>query len=113
MSVKSSLLMRARSSVYSGKSNEAVRALAEIFKLLGDPTRVKIAYALSREELCVCDLANLLGVSPSVASHSLSSVRQMKLVGFRREGKTAYYTLDDEHIAHLLEFGFDHVEELL
>lgn len=95
------------------KSDEAVTTLAETFKLLGDPTRVRIAFALSREELCVCDLANLLGVSQSVVSHSLRALRQMKLVRFRKEGKIAYYALDDEHIAHLLDEGFRHVEELL
>lgn len=93
------------------KSNEAVFKLAETFKLLGDPTRVKIAFALSREELCVCDLANLLGASQSAVSHSLRSLRQMKLVRFRKEGKTTYYALDDDHIANLLNVAFSHVEE--
>lgn len=95
------------------KTPEAVAALAETFKILGDQTRVKIAFALAREELCVCDLANLLGVSQSAVSHSLRALRQMQLVRFRREGKIAYYTLDDEHIAHLLDEGFRHVEEFL
>ena len=95
------------------KSGEAVASLAETFKILGDPTRVRIAYALSKEELCVCDLANLLNVSQSAVSHSLRALRQMKLVRFRKEGKIAYYTLDDEHIANLLDEGFRHVEELL
>ena len=95
------------------KQDRAVTALAETFKLLGDPTRVKIAFALSREELCVCDLSNLLGVSQSAVSHSLRALRQMRLVHFRKEGKIAYYALDDEHIAHLLDEGFRHVEELL
>jgi DNA-binding transcriptional ArsR family regulator len=95
------------------KRDQAVIKLAETFKLLGDPTRIKIAFALSREELCVCDLANLLGVSQSAVSHSLRALRQMRLVRFRKEGKIAYYALDDEHIAHLLDEGFRHVEELL
>ena len=90
---------------------EAVAALAETFKVLGDQTRVQIAFALAREELCVCDLANLLGVSQSAVSHSLRALRQMKLVRFRREGKIAYYTLDDDHIASLIGEGFRHVEE--
>jgi len=93
------------------KSDATFGALAETFKLLGDLTRIKIAYALSREELCVCDLANLLGVSQSAVSHSLRSLRQMKLVRFRRAGKTAYYSLDDDHISHLLDDGLRHVEE--
>ena len=93
------------------KPPEAVAALSELFKVLGDPTRIRIAHALSREELCVCDIANLLGVSQSAVSHSLRSLRQMKLVRFRKEGKIAYYALDDEHVARLLEDGFRHVEE--
>ncbi len=93
------------------KSDEAVAALAEIFKVLGDPTRVRLAFALSHEELCVCDLANLLGVSQSAVSHSLRVLRQMKLVRFRKEGKIAFYALDDDHIARLLEQGFRHAEE--
>ena len=95
------------------KSPDAVSLLAETFKILGDPTRIRIAFALSKEELCVCDLANLLGVSQSAVSHSLRALRQMKLVRFRKDGKIAYYTLDDEHISHLLDEGFCHVEELL
>ena len=95
------------------KSAEAVTTLAETFKILGDPTRIKIAFALSKEELCVCDIANLLKVSQSAVSHSLRTLRQMKLVRFRKEGKIAYYTLDDDHIANLLDEGFRHVEELL
>ena len=95
------------------KSSEEVSALAETFKILGDPTRIKIAFALSKEELCVCDIANLLGVSQSAVSHSLRTLRQMKLVRFRKQGKIAYYTLDDDHIATLLDEGFRHVEELL
>jgi DNA-binding transcriptional ArsR family regulator len=94
------------------KSAKLVGALAETFKILGDPTRVRIAFALAREELCVCDLANLLGVSQSAVSHSLRTLRQMKLVRFRREGKIAFYTLDDEHITRLIDEGFRHVEEL-
>jgi len=95
------------------KRQEAVTLLADTFKLLGDPTRVRIVFALSKEELCVCDIANLLGVSQSAVSHSLRTLRQMKLVRFRRVGKIAYYTLDDDHIANLLDEGFRHVEELV
>ena len=91
----------------------AISLLADTFRALGDPTRIRIAHALSHEELCVCDLANLVGVSQSAVSHSLRVLRQMNLVRFRKEGKIAYYSLDDEHIDHLLEEGFRHVEELL
>ena len=93
------------------KPAAAVTALAETFKILGDPSRVRIAFALAREELCVCDLANLLGISQSATSHSLRALRQMNLVKFRKEGKIAYYSLDDEHIEYLLDEGFRHVEE--
>lgn len=95
------------------KSGAAVNLLAETFKVLGDPTRLRIVFALSREELCVCDLANLFGVSQSAVSHSLRVLRQMTLVKYRKDGKIAYYSLDDDHIARLLEEGFRHVEELL
>jgi DNA-binding transcriptional ArsR family regulator len=95
------------------KSPEAVTALAETFRILGDPTRIRIAFALSKEELCVCDVANLLGVSQSAVSHSLRTLRQMKLVKYRKEGKIAYYSLDDEHITNLLDLGFSHIEETL
>ena len=93
------------------KASGAVAALAETFRVLGDPTRLRIAHALAREELCVCDLANVLGASQSVVSHSLRALRQMRLVRYRRAGKIAYYALDDAHIASLLVEGFRHVEE--
>ena len=95
------------------KAPAAVATLAETFKVLGDPTRLRIAYALSRDELCVCDLATVLGVSQSVVSHSLRALRQMRLVRYRKEGKIAYYALDDAHIGSLLVEGFRHVEEQL
>ena len=93
------------------KSSKSVGTLAETFRMLGDPTRLRIAFALSHEELCVCDLATLLGVSQSVVSHSLRALRQMRLVRYRKEGKIAYYALDDDHIAAMLDEGFRHVEE--
>src|SRR5580658_9277268 len=73
------------------KSDQNMIALAEMFKVLGDPTRIKLVFALSTAELCVCDLANLLGVSQSAVSHSLRTLRQMKLVKYRKEGKIVYY----------------------
>lgn len=93
------------------KAASAVAALAETFRVLGDPTRLRIVYALSRAELCVCDLANVLGASQSVVSHSLRALRQMRLVRYRRAGKVAYYALDDAHIASLVAEGFRHVAE--
>lgn len=95
------------------KPAAAFSLLADTFKALGDPTRIRIAFCLSREELCVCDLANLLNVSQSVVSHSLRVLRQLKLVKFRKEGKIAYYSLDDEHIARILDEGFIHVDEFV
>jgi len=94
------------------RTDEVVNTVAETFRVLGDPTRLRIAFALSREELCVCDLATLLGVSQSVVSHSLRALRQMRLVRYRKDGKIAFYALDDEHIASLLGEGFRHAEEL-
>ena len=89
----------------------AVLELADTFKLLGDPTRLKIVLALAREELCVCDLARLLGASQSATSHSLRLLREMQLVRYRKVGKCAYYTLDDAHIGRLLAEGIRHVNE--
>lgn len=85
--------------------------LAETFRALSDPTRVKILLALAREELCVCDLAKLLGVTSSAVSHQLRVLRGLRLVKFRREGKSAYYSLDDHHVETLLGEGLKHVRE--
>lgn len=86
-------------------------ALSEIFKVLGDPTRVKILYTLLQDELCVCDIASLLGMTNSSISHQLRLLRNLKLVKFRKEGKMVYYSLDDKHIKKLLEMGVEHAEE--
>lgn len=92
-------------------SPEYTTALAETFRVLGDPTRLRIVQALGREELCVCDLAALLSLSQSTVSHSLRALRQLRLVRFRKAGKIAYYVLDDDRIAALVSAGFTHVEE--
>ncbi len=97
----------------SMKNQEVIVKLAETFKVLGDPTRTKIVYALSKEELCVCDLTSIMGISQSGVSHQLRVLRNMDLVKYRREGRVAYYSLNDEHIANLLEEGLEHVEEKL
>ena len=89
----------------------SVAALAETFKVLGDVTRVRILDALSRSELCVCDLAQLIGLSESAVSHQLRILRGMRLVRARRDGRMAFYTLDDQHIVRLFEQGMKHVEE--
>ena len=88
-----------------------VLAVAEMFRNLGDPTRVKILQALAAEELCVCDLAKLLGVSDSATSHQLRVLRSQKLVRFRKEGKMAFYSLDDEHVDSLMREVLRHVRE--
>jgi ArsR family transcriptional regulator len=89
----------------------SVAALAETFKVLGDMTRVRILDALSRSELCVCDLAQLIGLSESAVSHQLRLLRGMRLVRARRDGRMVFYTLDDQHILRLFEQGMEHVEE--
>ena len=93
------------------KPDESVERVADTFSVLGDPTRLRIAHALAREELCVCDLATLLGLSQSTISHSLRALRQMRLVRYRKEGKIAYYSLDDDHITRILGVAFEHAEE--
>jgi len=85
--------------------------LAATFKVLGDLTRTKIIFALSKKVLCVWEIALLLGISPSGVSHQLRVLRNMALVRCRREGKIAYYSLDDIHLKHLLKEGLRHVKE--
>jgi len=88
-----------------------VENLAETFRLLGDATRVRILDALSRSEMCVCDLADLLGVSNSAVSHQLRLLRGMRVVRHRRSGRMVFYALDDEHIVRLFGEALKHVEE--
>jgi len=92
-------------------SPEAVAALAETFRVLGDPTRVRILDALAGGELCVCDIASLVGISESAVSHQLRLLRGMRLVRPRRAGRLVYYTVDDQHIIELLRQALTHVEE--
>lgn len=91
--------------------DETMLRLVEIFKALGDPTRARILYALSMEELCVCDLASLTDLSSSAISHQLRLLRANRLVRYRREGKRAVYALDDDHVRHLLTEGLCHARE--
>lgn len=83
--------------------------LSRTFQALSDPTRVRLISALSRSELCVCDLAALLGMSQSAISHQLRSLRDLRLVKSRREGREIFYTLDDDHIRELYDLGLKHV----
>ena len=89
----------------------AVEALADTFRVLGDPTRVRILDALSAGELCVCDIASLVGISESAVSHQLRLLRGMRLVRPRRAGRLVYYAVDDQHILELLKQALTHVEE--
>ncbi len=89
----------------------SVDAMAEIFRALGDPTRVRVLDALSHGELCVCDLAQLIELSQSATSHQLRLLRALRLVRSRRAGRMVFYTLDDRHIVTLVRQGLRHVEE--
>ena len=91
--------------------DETLYDLAELFKIFGDSTRVKILYALLESELCVCDIAKLLEVSQSAVSHQLQVLKGSKLVKFRREGKVVYYSLADEHVTRILSQGMEHILE--
>lgn len=86
-----------------------VHQVAEIFATLADPTRARIVFALSKAELCVCDLATLLGMTISAVSHQLRLLRQMGLVKYRKEGRLVYYSLDDEHASQILAQVLEHV----
>lgn len=91
--------------------DEVLYDLAELFKMFGDSTRIKILYALFASELCVCDIAQLLGLTQSAISHQLRILKSGKLVKFRREGKTVYYSLADDHVRSIIGQGMDHVCE--
>ena len=90
-------------------SDRMVRALAETFSALSDPTRVRIISVLAGQELCVFDLARLLGLTGSAVSHQLRLLRGQRLVTYRKEGKIAYYSLDDDHIRNLMKECIKHV----
>lgn len=88
-----------------------VHHLAELFKALGDPTRIRIMDALAKDEFCVCDLVELLQLSQSATSHQLRVLRNNHLVKYRREGKMVYYSLDDSHVLTLYREGMEHISE--
>lgn len=90
-----------------------VARAAEMLRALGDPTRLRIAAALAREELCVCDLAALVGASQPTVSHSLRALRQLRLVRYRKAGKVVYYALDDAHVAGVIADMLRHAAEEL
>ncbi len=83
--------------------------LADLFKLIGDTTRCRILFALDQDEMCVCDLANVLNMTKSSISHQLATLRRSGIVKCRKSGKEVYYTLDDDHIVKLFEIGLEHI----
>ncbi len=85
--------------------------LAELFKIFGDSTRVKILFVLFESEMCVCDIATLLGMTQSAISHQLQVLKKSKLVKYRREGKTVFYSLSDGHVRTILGQGMEHITE--
>ena len=90
---------------------EILYDLAELFKVFGDSTRIKILYVLFQSEMCVCDIAQLLNMSQSAISHQLRVLKQAQLVKYRREGKTVFYSLADAHVNTILNQGLEHIEE--
>ena len=91
--------------------DEVLYDLAELFRVFGDTTRIKILYALFESELCVSDIAQAVGLSQSAVSHQLRVLKASKLVKFRRDGKTVFYSLDDDHVRTMIALGMEHVEE--
>lgn len=91
--------------------DEMLYDLAELYKVFGDTTRIRILYALLEAELCVNDMAQLLGLSQTAVSHQLRVLKNNKLVKFRKEGKIVFYSLSDDHVKSIIETGMEHVEE--
>ncbi len=85
--------------------------LAEFFKVFGDTTRIRILYTLFQSEMCVCDIAHLLGMTQSAISHQLRVLKAAKLVRYRKEGRVVYYSLDDDHIKAIFDQGYQHIQE--
>ncbi len=92
-------------------SNDELLELSELFKILGDHTRVRILQALYFSELCVCELVEILKMTQSAISHQLRVLRTAKVVKYRKEGKNVYYSLDDTHIFSLIDIGMQHINE--
>jgi len=91
--------------------DEELFDLAELFKVFGDSTRIRILYILFESEMCVCGIAEILGMTQSAISHQLQVLKKSKLVRFRREGKTVFYSLADSHVRTILDQGMEHVNE--
>ena len=94
---------------YMSDKQESLLKLAELFKILGDPTRLKIVELLLENEMCVNHIAETMGMGQSAISHQLRVLRQARLVTYRKDGKTAYYTLNDDHVEGLVRMGMEHV----
>lgn len=92
-------------------AEETLFDLAELFKIFGDSTRIKILYVLFESEMCVCDIAALLGMTQSAISHQLRALKNARLVSSRREGKTVFYALADDHVKTIIDQGLEHVSE--
>ena len=95
----------------STPAQDELYSVSELFKAFGDTTRLKIMYALHESELCVCDMAAVVGMSSSAVSHQLKVLKQARLVDFRREGKTVFYFLADDHVRTMLEKAMEHISE--
>ncbi|MBQ9545163.1 MAG: helix-turn-helix transcriptional regulator [Clostridia bacterium] len=93
------------------ESPEDYEALAALMKMFADKTRVNILHALEQRELCVCDLASLLGLTKSAVSHQLKDLRLSRLVKNRRDGQTVFYSLADDHVGAIIDLGFEHLRE--
>ena len=93
------------------RATEDYLQLASLYKMFGDGTRIRILHALEQKEMCVCDLAVLLGVTKSAISHQLKALRLANLVKFRREGQIVFYSLADDHVKQIIDMGFEHIEE--
>ena len=91
--------------------DETLYDLADLFRIFADSTRIKILYVLFESEMCVCDIAQLLNMSQSAISHQLRVLKQSRLVKFRREGKTVYYSLNDRHVEQIINQGMEHITE--
>lgn len=102
---------RVRAALSNMPDDDELIELAELFRLFGDSTRIRILYVLMQGELCVCDIAQSLNVSVSAVSHQLRLLKQARLVKYRREGKSLVYALSDDHVRQIIDIGLIHIEE--
>jgi ArsR family transcriptional regulator len=91
--------------------DELLQDLGDLFKIFGDTTRIKIMYALHEDEMCVCAISELLGMTQSAVSHQLKTLKTANLVKSRRDGKTIYYSIADDHVRTIIALGFEHITE--